>query len=120
MKPSIIKSTIVLAMALLPLFSFGKEQITKTENETFVENEFIIWLEQGVDATTFAANSNAGITPKRLLSHWAEASFPGYRGHFQVHANKGSSWKSVNDFALRLHIVHGTWLAEDGSHDIFL
>ena len=31
MKPSIIKSTIVLAMALLPLFSFGQEQITKTE-----------------------------------------------------------------------------------------
>jgi subtilisin family serine protease len=68
MKPSIIKSTIVLAMALLPLFSFGKEQITKTENETFVENEFIIWLEQGVDAATFATNSDAGITPKRMLS----------------------------------------------------
>ena len=68
MKPSIIKSTIVLAMALLPLFSFGKEQITKTENETFVENEFIIWLEQGVDAATFSANSNVGISPKRMLS----------------------------------------------------
>ena len=35
---------------------------------TYVENEFIIWLEQGVDATQFAANSNEGITPKRLLS----------------------------------------------------
>ena len=68
MKPSIIKSAIVLAMALLPLFSFGKEQITKTENETFVENEFIIWLEQGVDAATFSANSNVGISPKRMLS----------------------------------------------------
>lgn len=68
MKPSIIKSTIVLAMALLPLFSFGQEQITKTENETFVENEFIIWLEQGVDAATFSAISNVGISPKRMLS----------------------------------------------------
>ena len=57
-----------MAMALLPLFSFGQEQITKTENETFVENEFIIWLEQGVDAATFSANSNVGISPKRMLS----------------------------------------------------
>ena len=68
MKPSIIKSAIVLTMALLPLFSFEQKQITKTENETFVENEFIIWLEQGVNAATFASNSNVGISPKRLLS----------------------------------------------------
>ena len=68
MKPSFIKSSLILAMVLLPLFSFGQEQITKTENETFVENEFIIWLEQDVDATTFAANSNVGISPKRVLS----------------------------------------------------
>ena len=68
MKPSIITSAIVLTMALLPLFSFGQKQITKTENETFVENEFIIWLEQGVNAATFASNSNVGISPKRLLS----------------------------------------------------
>ncbi|MBR7021943.1 MAG: hypothetical protein IKI09_00530, partial [Bacteroidales bacterium] len=68
LKPSIIKSTIVLAMALLPLFSLGQERINKTENETFVENEFIIWLEQGVDAATFSANSNVGISPKRMLS----------------------------------------------------
>ena len=50
MKPSIIKSAIVLAMALLPLFSLGQKQITKTENSAYVENEFIIWLRQGVDA----------------------------------------------------------------------
>ena len=37
-------------------------------SDTYVENEFIIWLEQGVDATQFAANSNEGIVPKRLLS----------------------------------------------------
>jgi len=36
--------------------------------DTYVENEFIIWLEQGVDAEEFAANSNEGIVPKRLLS----------------------------------------------------
>ena len=52
----------------LSVFSFGQEQSTKVENSTFVENEFIIWLEQNVDAPTFAANSNAGIIPKRQLS----------------------------------------------------
>lgn len=35
---------------------------------TYVENELIVWLEQGVDAEKFAANSNEGIAPKRLLS----------------------------------------------------
>ena len=41
----------------------------KTSNtSTFVENEFIVWLEQGVDASTFSLNSNVGIVPKRLLS----------------------------------------------------
>ncbi|MDR1561866.1 MAG: S8 family serine peptidase [Dysgonamonadaceae bacterium] len=34
----------------------------------YVENEFIIWLEQGVDAAKFADNSGEGIVPKRLLS----------------------------------------------------
>ena len=60
---SIIKSAIVFALMLLPVLSFGQDKATN-----FVENEFIIWLEQGVDAATFATNSNAGITPKRMLS----------------------------------------------------
>ena len=37
-------------------------------SDTYVENEFIIWLEQGVDAAKFAANSKEGIVPKHLLS----------------------------------------------------
>jgi subtilisin family serine protease len=37
-------------------------------SDAYVENEFIIWLEEGVDAAKFAANSNEGIVPKRLLS----------------------------------------------------
>ena len=68
MKPSIIKSAIVLTMVFLSLFSYAQEQNTKTENLTYVENEFIIWLEQDVDATTFATNANVGIVPKRQLS----------------------------------------------------
>ena len=68
MKPSIIKSTIVLTMAFLSLFSYAQEQNTKIENSTYVENEFIIWLEQDVDASTFATNANVGIVPKRQLS----------------------------------------------------
>ncbi len=68
MKPSIIKSAIVLTMVFLSLFSYAQEQNTKTENSTFVENEFIIWLEPNVDASTFAANANGGIMPKRQLS----------------------------------------------------
>ena len=46
---------------LISLVSFGQE-------EKYVENELIIWLEQGVDASTFAENANVGIMPKRLLS----------------------------------------------------
>ena len=68
MKPSIIKSTIVLTMAFLSLFSYAQEQNTKIENSTYVENEFIIWLEQDVNASTFAANADVGIVPKRQLS----------------------------------------------------
>ena len=60
---TIIKTAIVLVVMLLSVFCYGQDKTTN-----YVENEFIIWLEQGVDASTFAANSNTGITPKRLLS----------------------------------------------------
>lgn len=60
---SYIKTAIVLALIFLSALSYAQEKAG-----TYVENEFIIWLEQGVDASTFAANSNAGITPSRLLS----------------------------------------------------
>ena len=58
-----IKTTIVLVMMLLSVFCYGQDKAAN-----YVENEFIIWLEQGVDATTFSANSNVGISPKRMLS----------------------------------------------------
>ena len=60
---TLLKSVIVLVVMLLSVFCYGQDKATN-----YVENEFIIWLEQGVDASTFAANSNTGITPKRLLS----------------------------------------------------
>jgi len=43
-------------------------QLYAQNSDTYVENEFIIWLEEGVDAVKFATNSNEGIMPKRLLS----------------------------------------------------
>ena len=62
-----MKRIIILALMLLPVFSYSQEPLSQKPT-TYVENEFIIWLEQDVDATTFAANSNVGIVPKRLLS----------------------------------------------------
>ena len=38
------------------------------DTASYVENQVIIWLEQGVDAESFAANSGQGIVPKRVLS----------------------------------------------------
>lgn len=42
--------------------------IHSQNSDTYVENELIIWLEQGVDAEKFSINSKEGIVPKRLLS----------------------------------------------------
>ena len=67
MKPS-IKAIQFLALILWPVFSFAQEPQETHEGTNYVENEFIIWLEPGVDAYTFADNINAGILPKRLLS----------------------------------------------------
>ena len=66
-----IKPIIFLALLLFSVSSYAQEQPSKDENTkttSYVENEFIIWLEQNVDAYTFAENTNAGIQPKRLLS----------------------------------------------------
>ena len=65
---TIIKPLFILTLMALSVFSYAQEPQKNQGSTTYVENEFIIWLEQGVDATTFAANSNAGITPKRMLS----------------------------------------------------
>ena len=62
---SCYKNVIALGLLLFSMVSFAQEQ---RPQETYVENEFIIWLEQGVDASAFAIQSNAGIEPKRLLS----------------------------------------------------
>lgn len=65
---TIIKPLFIFAIMALSMFSYAQESQKSQESTTYVENEFIIWLEQGVDATTFAANSNVGISPKRMLS----------------------------------------------------
>ena len=62
-----MKRLIILALMLLAVYTYAQEPLSQ-KTTTYVENEFIIWLEQDVDATTFAANSNVGILPKRLLS----------------------------------------------------
>ena len=62
-----MKHFLFVALMLLPLLSFAQEPQT-VENTTYVENEFIIWLEQDVDASVFAVNSGVDITTKRLLS----------------------------------------------------
>ena len=68
---SSIKTTIILTLMLFSMFSYGQKSLPKEESQkitNYVENEFIIWLEQDVDAATFATNSNVGIVPKRQLS----------------------------------------------------
>ena len=62
-----MKHIFILVLMLLSVLSYAQEPQTKPST-TYVENEFIIWLEQGVDASSFAFNSGVEITPKRLLS----------------------------------------------------
>lgn len=57
-----------MALMALSVFSYAQEPQQSQESTTYVENEFIIWLEQDVDASDFAAKSNTGIMPKRQLS----------------------------------------------------
>ena len=57
-----------MALMALYVFSYAQEPEQSQESTTYVENEFIIWLEQDVDASDFAAKSNTGIMPKRQLS----------------------------------------------------
>jgi len=63
---SSIKPLFILTIMVLSMFSYAQEPQEGQESTTYVENEFIIWLEQDVDALTFAAN--VGIVPKRQLS----------------------------------------------------
>lgn len=64
---SIYKTIIVTVLLFLSSFSFG-QKAQSPQSPTYVENELIVWLEQGVDASAFATRSNAGIVPKRQLS----------------------------------------------------
>ena len=66
-----LSNLLILALLSLSMLSFGQEkksEVETSDSKTYVENEFIIWLEQGVDASNFAIQSNAGIAPKRMLS----------------------------------------------------
>ena len=66
-----LSNILIMALFSLSMLSFGQEKksvVETTNPKTYVENEFIIWLEQDVDASNFAVQSNAGITPKRMLS----------------------------------------------------
>jgi subtilisin family serine protease len=62
-----MKHTILLVLVLLSLLSYAQEPQTQP-SANYVKNEFIIWLEQGVDASAFATNTGIDIQPKRLLS----------------------------------------------------
>ena len=56
----------ILSIIISPLFThliYAQEPLF-----SYIENELIIWLEKGVDATEFASNASQGIAPKRLLS----------------------------------------------------
>lgn len=72
----ISKISLTLGLLLLSMLAYGQENYSanNTSNtaaeaeKAFVENEFIIWLEEGVDAAEFAANSSEQIKPKQLLS----------------------------------------------------
>ncbi len=69
-----MRARIILALLFVTMLAYGQEAKKNTagtpsqESISYVENEFIIWLEQGVDATSFAARSNEAIAPKELLS----------------------------------------------------
>ncbi|MBP5797527.1 MAG: S8 family peptidase [Bacteroidales bacterium] len=60
-----LKTLLFAALLCLTCYSFGQEQKPEA---SYVEDELIIWLEPGVDASSFAAHSNVGIEPKQLLS----------------------------------------------------
>ena len=68
---TILKSAAIIGVMLLSVFSHAQQAPSNAKSEetaTYVENEFIIWLEQGVEASTFAAKCDVAIVPKRLLS----------------------------------------------------
>ncbi|MBR2104121.1 MAG: S8 family serine peptidase, partial [Bacteroidales bacterium] len=68
---TILKSAAIIGVMLLSVFSHAQQAPSNAKSEetaSYVDNELIIWLEQGVEASTFAAKCDAAIMPKRLLS----------------------------------------------------
>ena len=68
---AILKSAAIIGVMLLSVFSHAQQAPSNAKSEetaSYVDNELIIWLEQGVEASTFAAKCDAAIMPKRLLS----------------------------------------------------
>ena len=59
-----LKSIVAFVLVFLSGLAFGQDH----ESNDYVENEFIIWLEQGVDAHDFVLKTQVGMEPKRLLS----------------------------------------------------
>ena len=62
-----VKAVIVLPLVFMSMLALGQVNDGQKAMD-YVENEFIIWLEQGVEASDFALDSPIGIEPKRLLS----------------------------------------------------
>ena len=58
-----MKKIFFVTIAVILLYSIHAQGA-----RTYVENQLIIWLEPGVDAYEFAANSAQNIRPKDLLS----------------------------------------------------
>ena len=68
---TILKSAAIIGVMLLSVFSHAQQAPSNAKSEetaSYVDNELIIWLEQGVEASIFAAKCDAAIMPKRLLS----------------------------------------------------
>ena len=65
---------IILALFFFTMLAYGQEpkgekgNVPAEVSASYVENEFIIWLNQEVDAAVFAADCNEPVVPKRLLS----------------------------------------------------
>jgi hypothetical protein len=55
----------IICIVILTIFTHS---LNAQDSPTYIENELIIWLEQGTNAEEFAINSSQGIIPKRLLS----------------------------------------------------
>jgi hypothetical protein len=58
---------LVLLLALFPVV-LGQAQNKPSPQDSYAENELIIWLQPGVDARTFARSAPVKLKPKRLLS----------------------------------------------------